>query len=307
MKMKRHIQFYLLVFTLTLFAATAAVKAENPPSLDPVVAENGAAPENFPTPPATISLFDDVGRSSLCVDFSTGAFTWNILQGPGAGGVFFGTGKVLYLNGPWSVVYSTPTLAVSAVYDGTNLRAAAGMKFNGGSGSKVFSGVPITSALYESNTANISQGNCGGNPDYVQPQGQPKTAGGGILEGVGTVAESTPKAPAVDLLDDGERSEACFDFNSGAFSWNILTGPAAGGFYAGTGAAIYLNGPWSIVYSTPTMVMHGLYDGTFQRGFGILSVTGGVSGTVQRGHQITSTLYSSNAGVEARQPGCGGD
>ena len=307
--MKRYIQFFLLAFTLAVFAASFAVSAENPPgSENPVI--NGAAPETTTPPGPSVTLIDDVGRLSLCVNFATGAWTWNILKGTGAGMVFVGTGKVLYMNGPWTVIYSTATLAMSGVYDPINRRANAGLRYNGGGTLVGSTTPPITSALYDSNTGVVGvTTECGAPPPDFQHQDAPLPEAG-ILAG-SSVSESAPVPPSVDLLDNQDRSEACFDFSTGNFFWNILSGPGAGNSYSGTGTVLYLYGPWSIMYSTATMAMQCVYNPILHQGVGALRVNNGggevQQKTIRAPDHVPSLLHQRGgvgppAGLRARLP-----
>jgi hypothetical protein len=310
-----HARLCLLLLTLALLAAGTALKAESPLSgggalaAETPSAGGGTLSDRSTIPPQAI-LFDDFGRSTVCLDFATGSFTWLILQGPGAGNYYMGTGSVLHANGPWQIVYTTPYMTMTAVYVEEIPHGAGGLwvRGGGGGGTKGYPATPpITSAIYDTGKAadRTPQVYCGGdngNGDTpALPQAETPAA-----EGAASEAVTSP--PEVMLYDDFGRSAVCLDFTTGSFTWNILQGPGAGIYFGGAGTVLHTVGPWQIFYFAPYATMTAVYVEGIPHGAGSLWLAGGGGGTKSAypaSPPITSAMYYTGSEENPVRQGCG--
>ena len=94
-----------------------------------------------------------------------------------------------------------------------------------------------------------------------------------------------------NFLDEYGRSQACLNRTTGAFIWNILTGPSAG--YSVTGTAMARNGGTLFYVSTPAFYFYCSYDPIRKRATGYF---------YDYGCHAYSSLYDAN--TTDNPPGC---
>ena len=268
-----------------------------------------SSPARAAAPPPLANLFDDFGRSAVCVDYSTGSFYWEILQGPGAGNYYEGVGQVRHTTGPWQVIFASPTMNVNVVYVESNPHGAGGLwvSSGGGGGEKSVTpgGAPITSALYDTGAAPDRQSACGG----TTPSGEPPIKVEPPSEGGTSVAEDGATPPVVTLPDDFGRCCVTLDFTDGSFLWQIESGPWAGLTFGGQGTVYHTVGPWQILFQAPWAAISAVYVESNPHGAGSLWLSRGGGGKIPApgsGIPVTSALYYTNTPVDGRQQ-CGGD
>lgn len=250
-----------MIAPMAAMAENAQPSPSGTPTAEGAIAGGETLSDKSITPPQAV-LFDDFGRSAVCLDFSSGAFTWEILQGPGAGNFYSGTGLVLHTYGPWQLVYTTPWMTMTAVYVQNNPHGAGGLWVSGGGGQGTKGGSPgvssITSAVYDTGQVQDRQPICGGDDaGAIQPAPQlPSTE---TPAGDQAVSETSTIPPTVNLFDDFGRSSVCLDFSTGSFTWNILQGYGAGIGFGGIGTVLHTVGPWQILYFGPYATMTAVY------------------------------------------------
>jgi len=96
------------------------------------------------------AFLDDQGRSKLCVNSATGAYTWSILTGTGAGSSFSGTAKVTSTAAMLSLsTVPGDTKYITLSYNKTSKTASG-----------TFRTGTTVSSLYDANAANDPPGLC---------------------------------------------------------------------------------------------------------------------------------------------------
>ncbi|MGC8722964.1 MAG: choice-of-anchor J domain-containing protein [Acidobacteriota bacterium] len=128
--------------------------------VDDVVVTGGGSPPPPPPPPTTYNLYfqDDFGRSSLCADSSTGAWSYTVLKGNGAGSSFAGQGSIIQGNG-FLQIRSLPGASALTLIDYTTAHRATATFVNRSNA--------IASSLYDSNTQDDGPPACGSGANSV--------------------------------------------------------------------------------------------------------------------------------------------
>lgn len=100
-------------------------------------------------PPFDVALYDDIGRSRLCANRTTGAWRWEVLRGPGIG-TYEGIGRVSVQNGVWTLASlpGEPWGLIARLYE----------RYGKASGSFTYRAKRVASLLVDSNTANNPPG-----------------------------------------------------------------------------------------------------------------------------------------------------
>jgi len=101
-------------------------------------------------PTYDLSFLDDPGRSSLCINSTSGSYLWNILKGTGAGTGYTGTGKVTNTAALLSLISAAGNPQCINFYYRKTSKAAIGTFVSG----------RVVSSLFDSNTTNDPP--CGG-------------------------------------------------------------------------------------------------------------------------------------------------
>lgn len=93
-----------------------------------------------------VNIFDEYGRAFVCINTASGAWSWTVLRGIGAGMTFTGTGTLSNYNGTVSITtpYGQPV--------GVSIKYLA--RYFKGSGSFYHRPMRINSSAYDNNTTN---------------------------------------------------------------------------------------------------------------------------------------------------------